>query len=170
MAILSLVYHPNPILSTPTKRVEDFGSGLKKMLTDMWDTHYAQESCAGLAANQMGLPWAITVIDFSEDKNEPLQMINPEIIEFSEETTCISEGCMSLPGGISAAVTRAATIKVRYQDETGAEHVMDADGFMAKAIQHEVDHLNGILYIDRLAPLKRKMVESKYYRRNKKRK
>jgi peptide deformylase len=170
MAVLNLVYHPNPILSTPTKKVEDFGASLKKMLTDMWDTHYAQKNCAGIAANQVGLPWAITVIDFNPDVREPLQLINPEIIEYSKDTTCLSEGCMSFPGEVFASVTRAAAIKVRYQDELGAEHVMEADGFMAKAIQHEVDHLNGILYIDRLPPLKRKMLENKYYRRQKKHK
>ena len=170
MAILDLVFYPAPILSAPTKKVTEFDQSLSDMIADMWETHYSLPNCAGLAANQMGLPWAVTVIDFSKEKNEPLCLINPEITKFSDETTHTSEGCMSLPGKVFAAVTRSKCITVRYQDEKGKSHTLEADDFMSKCIQHEVDHLNGLMYIDRLAPLKRKMVEAKYFRRLKKKK
>lgn len=168
MAILDLVFYPDPILSTPTQKVTQFDDALKKMVDDMWETHYAQKNCAALAANQLGLPWAITVIDFSEEKNNPLCLINPEIIEQSEQTTHTNEGCMSLPGKVHASVKRAATIRVQYQDLTGETHTLDADDFLSKCIQHEIDHLNGLTYLDRLPTLKRQMVERKYFQRIKK--
>jgi peptide deformylase len=92
-------------------------------------------------------------------KNQPLCLINPEIIEKSGSHQ-EEEGCMSV-SGVSAKITRASRIKIKYQDITGQEHQMSAEGFMAKCIQHEIDHLNGVLYLERLNHLKRKMLEMK---------
>ena len=159
MATYPILQFPNPLLNRPGKPITVFDENLKKIVNNMFETHYTQENCAALAATQLGLEMRITVIDFSEDKNQPLCLINPEIIEKSGSHQ-EEEGCMSV-AGVSAKVTRASKIKVKYQDIKGNEHHMHADGFMAKCIQHEVDHLDGILYLERLNHLKRKLLEMK---------
>ena len=125
----------------------------------MFETHYAQKNCAALAATQLGIPLRITVIDFSDDKDSPLCLINPEVIESKGNETS-QEGCMSVLG-VYAKVSRPNWVKVRYQDVDGNTHEVEADGFMAKCMQHEIDHLNGKLYLDHLSTLKRKMLELK---------
>jgi peptide deformylase len=159
MATYPILQFPDPLLGRPGKQVTVFDENLKTVVNNMFETHYSQENCAALAATQLGLEMRITVIDFSDEKNQPLCLINPEIIEKSGSHQ-EEEGCMSV-AGVSAKVTRASKIKVKYQDVNGEEHQMSADGFMAKCIQHEVDHLNGILYLERLNHLKRKMLEMK---------
>ena len=159
MALYPVLQFPDPLLNRPGKEVTAFDDSLKKIVNNMFETHYSQENCAALAATQLGLEMKITVIDFSEEKNQPLCLINPEIIEKSGSHQ-EEEGCMSVPG-VSAKVTRASKIKVKYCDVDGKPHQMSADGFMAKCIQHEVDHLNGIVYLERLNPLKKKMLEIK---------
>ena len=159
MGVLNIVQYPDARLSQPGMKVTVFDEHLKKIVQDMFETHYQSANCAALAATQLGLPYCITVIDFSEEKNEPLCLINPEIISKHGEQTS-QEGCMSVVD-IFQKVTRAETIKVRYQDVQGNVHEMEASGFMAKCIQHEVDHLQGVLFIERLTPLKRMMIEKK---------
>ena len=130
----------------------------------MFETHYAQENCAALAASQLDIPnpLRITVIDFSEHKNQPLCLINPEIIErigtYTEEEGCMSVG---IGLGIYEKVTRAAEIKVRAMNMKGEIIEFEANGFMAKCIQHEIDHLNGKLFIDHLSSLKRHRIDKK---------
>ena len=160
MTILTIVQYPNPILAEPTKTVTDFGEATQKIIDDMFETHYAQKNCAALAANQLGFPWRITVIDFSEEKDQPLCLVNGKIIA-SEGETNTHEGCMSLLDAGYHKVKRASIITVEYQDRYGEKKVMEADGFMAKCIQHELDHLDGKVYLDHLGQLKRKMVERK---------
>ena len=160
MTILTIVQYPDPILSTPTQLVTDFGEATQKIIDDMFETHYAQENCAALAANQLGFPWRITVIDFSDDKDQPLCLVNAQITEKKGEDNT-KEGCMSLLDAGYHKVKRASEIKVEYHDRFGAKKVMEADGFMAKCIQHELDHLDGKVYLDHLGPLKRKMIERK---------
>ena len=160
MTILTIVQYPDPILSTPTQLVTDFGEATQKIIDDMFETHYAQKNCAALAANQLGFPWRITVIDFSDDKDQPLCLVNAQIIEKKGEDNT-KEGCMSLLDAGYHKVKRASEIKVDYQDRFGEKKVMEADGFMAKCIQHELDHLDGKVYLDHLGPLKRKMIERK---------
>tara|TARA_Y200000002_G_scaffold102827_1_gene83496 strand:+ start:5003 stop:5500 length:498 start_codon:yes stop_codon:yes gene_type:complete len=157
-----ILQYPNTKLREPGKKVEKFDAELKSIVDKMFVTHYAQENCAALAATQLGIPLRITVIDFSETKDQPLCLINPEIVNREGKETS-PEGCMSVPV-LTAKVTRAEKITVKYFNVKGEEREMTADGFMAKCIQHEIDHLDGILYIDRLSPLKKKMLEMKLRR------
>ena len=158
MTILRILQYPDPRLKSPGKPVTDFGPATQKIIDDMFETHYAQKNCAALAATQLDLiePPHITVIDFSEKKDQPLCLVNTKIIATSGETL-EEEGCMSVgPGGaVYEKVKRAANITVQAQDRLGNPLNFEADGFMAKCIQHELDHLKGILFIDYLSSLKR---------------
>lgn len=162
MSIIKILQYPHPRLKTVADPVLDFNDELQAIIDDMFDTHYNAENCAALAASQLDFqyPKRITVIDFSERKNEPLCLINPEIIESSGEAT-EPEGCMSLNYGILAAVTRAAKIKVQAQDRYGNSLCFEADGFMSQCIQHEIDHLNGHIFLDHLSTLKRYRLDKK---------
>lgn len=163
MTILKILDYPNPRLKTVAKRVEVFDDRIKKIIDDMFETHYAAQNCAALAATQLDIidPPAITVIDFSPEKNQPLCLVNAEIIEREGEDTEV-EGCMSVyPDAIHDKVTRAEKIKVRALDRNGKPLEFVADGFMAKCIQHELDHLNGKVFLDHLSVLKRRMIEKK---------
>ncbi len=161
MTVLKILQFPDPRLKTIGKAVTDFGDSTQQIIDDMFETHYAQKNCAALAATQLDLidPPHITVIDFSENKDEPLCLVNANIIAKSGETH-EEEGCMSVgPGGaVYAKVLRAEKITVEAQDRHGNMLNFEADGFMAKCIQHELDHLKGILFIDYLSPLKRQRV------------
>jgi|TARA_B110000459_G_C16605689_1_gene493415 peptide deformylase len=147
-------------------KVTDFGPELQTIIDNMFETLYSADKCAALAATQLDIPNApfITVIDFSEKRDSPLCLINAEIIEKNGETN-FKEACMSVNTrrgkSVSATVKRAETIVVKFQDREGKEVTNNEDGFMAKCIQHELDHLHGILYIDYLKGLKRKMLERK---------
>ena len=167
MAILSIVQHPDPRLSVPGKKVEKITDEIKKIVEDMFETHYSQNNCAALAATQLGLPWCITVIDFSEKKDQPLCLINPEIIS-GEGETLEPEGCMSI-SGVYEKVSRYEKVTVRALDLDGRVKEYVEDGFMAKCMQHEIDHLNGVLFIDRLSPLKKKIVNRRFGVNRKKR-
>ena len=166
MAVLKIVQYPDDRLSRPGEKITQFDDALKKIVDDMFETHYQAEHCTALAATQLGLPYCITVIDFSEKNDSPLCLINPEIIK-KEGTETSSEGCMSVMD-IFQKVTRAAHITVRYQDIHGETHTMEASGFMAKCIQHEVDHLNGLLFLDRLTPIRRLLIQNKIKKISKK--
>ena len=163
--LLTILQYPDPFLLRPSEEVVVFDQGIKDTVRDMFETHYAQENCAGLAAPQLGVKWRITVIDFSENKNAPLCLINPKITKRSESMTYEEEGCMSVPG-VVAKVKRHSLIDVEYQDEMGKVHVMkEVEGFMARCIQHELDHLDGVMFMDRLTGLKRAMVLQKLSKR-----
>jgi peptide deformylase len=112
----------------------------------------------GLAAPQVGLPLRLVIIDVQpNDKPDPLVLVNPEIVVRSEEPATREEGCLSLPGQY-ADVTRPARVQVRYHDERGGRHEIDAEGLLAACLQHEIDHLDGILFVDHLSVLKRNMI------------
>ncbi len=163
MAILRILDYPDPKLKRVAKKVEKIDNRIKQIIADMFETHYAAKDCAALAATQLDMedPPYITVIDFSPKKNQPLCLINAEIIERVGSHKEL-EGCMSVyPDHIHATVTRAQEITVKYLDEKNQEHTLKAEGFMAKCIQHELDHLNGTIYIDHLSRLKRALVEKK---------
>lgn len=163
MTILKILEYPDPRLKTVARRVEVFDERIKQIIDDMFETHYATDNCAALAATQLDIidPPFITVIDFSAEKNQPLCLVNPEIIECEGEHTEV-EACMSVyPGVIQDKVTRAEKIKVKALDRDGRSIEFSADGFMAKCIQHELDHLNGKVYLDHLSKLKRQLVEKK---------
>ncbi|UYM15254.1 peptide deformylase [Endozoicomonas euniceicola] len=158
MALLQLVDESHPHLRQPTKPVSDFGDNLQTIVDDMLETMY-EVNGAGLAATQVGLDIRVAVIDVSSDRSQPLVLVNPEIIDSASEQN-MEMGCLSLPG-CWAAVKRAGWVKVRAQDRYGEFYEMEGEGILAEAFQHEIDHLDGILFIDKLSPLKQKMVRQR---------
>ncbi len=130
---------------------------LRELVPRMFATMYAAPGI-GLAAPQIGLGLRLVVVDLQpEDRREPMVLVNPEIVAASAETATREEGCLSLPGQF-AEVTRPAVVKVRWQDETGARREVTAEGLMAACLQHEIDHLDGVLFVDHLSALKRNML------------
>lgn len=163
MGIVRILDYPDPRLKTVAEAVSDFNEEITQMIDDMFETHYAQTNCAALACTQLDFdkPKRITVIDYSDDKNEPLCLINPEIVAREGEQFEL-EGCMSVyPSHIHAKVKRAKWIKVKALDRHGKPIEFEAEDYFAKCIQHELDHLDGMLFLDRLKPVKRKMLETK---------
>lgn len=146
MAVLDVRLFPDPILRQRARKVTQFDAKLARLAADMVDTMEAQRG-VGLAANQVGELQRLCVVK-PEDWEEPLVLINPEIIR-REGAREVEEGCLSLPG-YRGMVNRAVRIRVRYQDLTGKQLRLKADCILAQAIEHETDHLNGILYIDHL--------------------
>ncbi len=161
MAVLKLYEYPHPILKKKAQKVEKVDDDMRKFLDDMLETMYA-DAGVGLAAPQVGVSKRVVVIDISheEEKMDPLYMVNPEIIWKSEEMVCGEEGCLSVPDQ-RAEVERFAAVKVKYLDYNGKEQELLAEDFLAIAVQHELDHLDGILYIDRISRLKRQMLLKK---------
>lgn len=158
MALLKVVFYPHPALSAIAEPVTEFDDNLKKLIQDMIETMY-EEDGVGLAAPQIALRKRLAVLDVSDEGNKPFAIINPEIIEKRGEEL-MQAGCLSVPHTYDK-VPRATWVKVRAQDETGAFFEIEGEGLMAHALQHEIDHLNGILYIDYLSPLKRQMLIKK---------
>ncbi len=161
MTVLSLREYPDPILHQKAEKVEEINDALRQFLDDMLETMYVDKG-VGLAAPQVGVLKRMIVIDAEQEEDEdghhkkgkPMFLINPEIVYKSEETIFFCEGCLSVPKQ-SADVERFQKIKVRYQDKTGTEHEIEAEDYLAVVLQHEIDHLDGILYIDHLSRLKR---------------
>lgn len=169
MSVLKLYEYPHPILKKKAVKVSSFDNSLQKLLDDMLETMYACKGC-GLAAPQVGISQRIVVIDIAheDEKPNPLYMVNPEIIWRSDEKEICEEGCLSIPGQ-RAEVERPKAIKVRYTDYNGKLQELSAQDFLAVAVQHEIDHLDGILYIDHISRLKKQMLLkklSKYRKEN----
>lgn len=158
MAIHKIIYLPDPRLRKETKAIDSFDDDLQTLIDDMFETMYDAKG-VGLAAPQIGLSLKLAVIDASLDKSQKLVLINPEIIE-SEGKEEMQEGCLSVPGSYDVVV-RAQRVKMRAQDRHGEFYELEADGLLGEAIQHEIDHLNGTLYIDLLSPLKRARARKK---------
>jgi peptide deformylase len=157
MALLEIIQAPDPRLTTPCAPVETFGGELDRLLDDMFETMYAAPGI-GLAAPQIGVLQRFFVADLGEeDKREPLAIFNPEIVERSATRSVYEEGCLSLPKQF-ADVRRADRIKIRYQDRQGEPRELEAGDLLGRCIQHEIDHLNGVLYIDHISALKRTMI------------
>jgi peptide deformylase len=164
MAIRTIRVYPDPVLRNKTARVEKVDKSLDGLIQDMVETMHDAPG-VGLAANQVGVPLQLAVIDLSsreddEDRHPLLVLINPEIMS-SAGTTVEEEGCLSIPD-FSEKVKRAAKVKVRAQDRTGQIFELEAEGLLAKALQHEIDHLNGLLFVDRLSPLKKNIFKRRY--------
>ena len=155
--IHEVVKWPDPVLAKPGEKVTVFDAKLKKLTEEMFESMYAAQGI-GLAAPQIAISKRITVIDVSFKKNpaDRIVLINPEIVE-REGKQVEEEGCLSLPE-IREKVSRAAKVKVRAQDVTGKWFEMEGEELLGRAIQHEIDHLDGVLFIDRLSRLKRDLV------------
>ena len=157
---LKLTYGPDVIFSKVASPVICFDDALEALTQDMLATLY-HENAVGLGANMVGILQRIIVIDLQPDGTpDPQVFINPEIIQKSSDTQCHQEASISFPG-ISAEITRAREITLAYQSSTGQPHVLRTDGFVATVIQHEFDYLNGIIFLDYLTPIKRKMLLKK---------
>jgi peptide deformylase len=163
MAIREIKKFPDPVLRKKTTPVGNIDNDLCRLIDDMVETMHAAPG-VGLAANQVGVPLQVAVIDIGsheeEGKKHPLVvLINPELV--AQEGAIVSEeGCLSVPD-FTENVKRAARVKVRAKDRTGKAFELEADGLMAKALQHEIDHLNGVLFIDRLSPIKKSIFRRK---------
>ena len=164
MTILPILIHPDPVLRVKAEKVEAITPEILKLLDDMLETMYAAPGI-GLAAPQIGVSKRIVVIDVTAEdagfKRNPMKLINPEIITRSETKTVLNEGCLSLPE-MRVDVERPDKVTVRYMDEKGAPHEVEADDLLAKCFQHEIDHLDGRLIFDYLSPLKRNIVLRRY--------
>lgn len=166
MTVLKLYEYPDAVLKQKSQRVEKVDAEVQKILDDMLETMYASAG-VGLAAPQVGLLKRIVVIDVEQEEDgddykagRPLFLINPEIVWRSEDKVCGEEGCLSVPKQ-RAEVERYAKVRVKYTDYNGQEQEIEGDGLLAVCLQHEIDHLDGILYIDRISSLKRQMLLKK---------
>ena len=159
MTILTVLSFPDDRLRTKATDVAQVNDEIKSIVDDMFDTMY-EENGVGLAATQVNIHQRIVVIDVSEDKKTPLVLINPEIINRSDETLINEEGCLSVPG-CYAKVDRHAQVTVKALDRNGQEFTLDGDELLSICIQHELDHLKGILFVDYLSPLKRQRFKIK---------
>jgi len=157
-AMLTILEFPDPRLRTKAQPVSVFDSALSELIDAMFATMYAAPGI-GLAATQVNVHKQLLVLDVSEEKNQPLVLINPKIIA-NEGSQTYQEGCLSVPG-IFADVERADRITIQAQDREGKAITLEADGLLAVCIQHEMDHLQGKLFVDYLSPLKREMVRKK---------
>ncbi len=154
--ILKIVKYPEAVLEQPGEPVTEFDDELRRFVADLFETMYASQGI-GLAAQQVGVAKRVTVIDLSLGKNpaEKLVLVNPEVIERAGKQY-EEEGCLSFPE-IREKVARAAKVRIRAQDENGKWFEMDGEELLARAFQHEIDHLDGILFIFRMSPLKRSL-------------
>jgi peptide deformylase len=150
----------DPVLRAKAAPVAQISEETRQLIRDMFETMYAEEG-VGLAAPQVGISERIIVIDPHNDEIQPFALINPEIMEVSKETEKGEEGCLSIPG-LRDLVERSVRVVVRGTTPEGEARELDLSGLPARIIQHEVDHLDGILFFDRLSPLKRKLLLSRW--------
>jgi len=162
MTTKPLVLLPDPVLRQTSKPVERVDDDLRRFADDMLETMYDAPGI-GLAAIQVGEPIRMLVMDVSkeEEDNKPYVLINPEVVATGDEVSTYEEGCLSIPD-YYAEVERPASVTVNYLDRDGKSCTMEADGMLATCVQHEIDHLNGILFIDHISKLKRDMVIKKF--------
>ncbi len=146
MAITIIRVVPDPVLRQKSKRVRIIDGSVQKLISNMWETLHAEPGRVGLAAPQIGVPLRVIIISIPEE--EDIVLINPEIVRRTGERL-IDEGCLSIPGYIGQ-IKRAVSVKVKGRDQDGKEIRIKADELLAQALQHEIDHLNGVLYIDYL--------------------
>ena len=164
MALLPILTHPNERLHIVAKPVAEVDDRIRTLVADMIETMYAAKGI-GLAATQVDVHERVVVIDLSEERNSPLALINPVITHKNGETT-YEEGCLSVPG-IYDTVTRAETVTVEAFDEKGEKFTLEADGLLAICIQHELDHLMGIVFVEHLSQLKQGRIKTKLKKRQK---
>ncbi|MCE5393137.1 MAG: peptide deformylase [Acidithiobacillus sp.] len=162
MALLQIVEYPDPRLKNLAQPVSRIDREIQKLADDMAETMYDAPGI-GLAAPQVAAAHRVIVVDISENRNELLTLVNPEIIASSGEEE-MKEGCLSVPG-VLETVRRAERVKVRAQDLLGRTLELEADGLLAVCLQHEIDHLNGILFVDHLSRLKQGLIRRKSEKR-----
>ncbi|MEJ6781865.1 peptide deformylase [Aminobacter sp. Piv2-1] len=162
MTIKPLIILPDPLLREVSKPVERIDDAMRQFARDMLDTMYDAPGI-GLAAIQVGEPLRMLVIDLAKEGEEPAPrvVINPEVLARSDDRSVYEEGCLSIPD-YYAEVERPAKVRVKYLDEHGKEQEVEADGLLATCLQHEIDHLDGVLFIDYISKLKRDMVVRKF--------
>jgi peptide deformylase len=158
MAILEILHFPDARLRNVAKPVAQVDDSVRKLIDDMLETMYEAPGI-GLAAIQVNQPRRVIVVDISEERNQPLALVNPEILEKHGEEQ-MEEGCLSVPG-VYEPVQRAERVRVRALDRDGGAIDMEADGLLAVCIQHEIDHLDGKLFVDYLSNLKRQRIRKK---------
>ncbi len=165
MTQLTILRYPDSRLHKVAKPVAQVDARLKELADDMFETMYEAQGI-GLAATQVDVHERLIVVDVSETRDQPMVLVNPEIVWVSEETRIGDEGCLSVPG-IYDGVERAMAITVRAQDLTGAVQTHEAEGMLAVCIQHEMDHLMGKVFVEYLSPLKRNRIKSKMLKQKK---
>ncbi|MGD2069440.1 MAG: peptide deformylase [Gemmatimonadota bacterium] len=161
--IREIVLLGDPVLRTPADEVEAFDDELRQLVEDMFETMYHAEGI-GLAAPQVGISRRVLVVDVRDEENGDrgrLALVNPEVVDASPETDKAPEGCLSIPG-IEDVVERPCRVEIRGYDPSGREVRMDAEDLFGRALQHEIDHLDGVLFLDRVSPLKRKLLLKKW--------
>mgnify|MGYP001461363013 CR=1 FL=1 len=158
MALLPILTAPDPLLKKKSQPVEKVDDKIRTLLDDMLDTMYDAPGI-GLAAPQVGVLKRVIVIDVSGEEGtpKPYKMVNPEIVWSSDDISTYEEGCLSVPENYSE-VERPSQVKVKYLDENGEEQLLEADGLLATCVQHEIDHLEGTLFIDHISRIKRSMI------------
>ena len=160
MAIRKILKFPNQDLRIKAKPVESFDDELKTLTDDMFETMHSVNGI-GLAATQIGVAKQVAVIDISPEKNEPLVIVNPAIqILDPSKTEDYDEGCLSVPGFFEK-ISRPSDIKLTYQDLNGKKQEIKPEGLLTKVVQHELDHLNGRLFVDHISELKRRRIRNK---------
>jgi peptide deformylase len=164
MSVIPIYNAYHPVLREKTVDVTEFDENTEILIDNMWETLYNISNGVGLAGNQVGEKKSVIIIDIGigdENANsQPITLINPKITSFSDETNEILEGCLSIPDFFEK-VKRPSEIEINYYDENFKEQKIEVGGFLARVIQHEVDHLNGVLFFDRLTPLRRTLSKSK---------
>jgi peptide deformylase len=167
MTIRKILTEPDPFLRQKSAKVEQVNDEIRTLMDDMLETMYNAPGI-GLAAIQIGVPKRVIVMDISrnDEKKDPLYFVNPEIITNSNKDAAYEEGCLSVPGQF-AEINRPDKCKVKYLDYSGNKQILDTEGLLATCIQHEMDHLEGILFIDYLSKLKRSMIVKKLSKQKK---
>ena len=165
MAIKRILTEPDPFLRKKSEAVDEVNDNMRQLMDDMLETMYDAPGI-GLAAIQIGIPKRVIVMDISKEKKNPLYFVNPEIIWSSREDATYEEGCLSVPGQF-AEIDRPDKCHIKYLDYNGNDKELKAEGLLATCIQHEMDHLQGILFIDYLSKLKKSLITKKLSKRKK---
>ncbi len=163
MAKLDILRYPDPRLHTVARAVHDFDDRIRRLVDDLLETMYEAEG-VGLAATQVDVHERVIVIDTSDTRDDPRVLVNPELVDKSEEMSLVDEGCLSVPE-IYDKVARHARVRVRALDRDGKPHEFDAEGLLAICVQHEMDHLLGKVFVEYLSPLKRTRIKTRMLKR-----
>ena len=158
MTVMPVIHAPDPRLQVTSGVVETVDDDVRRLMDDLLETMYAEKGL-GLSAIQVGIPRRVMVVDVAgrDGTPQPLKLVNPDITASSQERAEFDEGCLSFPE-LFAMVERPASVDVTYLDENGARRELHADGLLARCLQHEIDHLNGILFVDHLSALRRRLI------------